>query len=66
MDLDQLKPGAEVRALSTGRRMVVRSVHGDTLVCAWFDGRRNHEVRIRRDAVRASSATADDRIVTHG
>lgn len=62
--LSAIRPGDEVFARSTGRRMVVRSIDGDRLHCTWFDGHRYHEVAIARDAVRAPSGTRDGRIVT--
>jgi uncharacterized protein YodC (DUF2158 family) len=60
----QLSPGDEVCALSTGRRMRVREVDGDRVRCAWFDGRAAREVTLPVSAVRLSSATGDDRVVT--
>lgn len=58
-----IQVGDEVRALSTDRRMVVRGVEGDWLLCAWFDGLGERETRIRRAAVRRSSAAGDARVV---
>ncbi len=59
----EIKPGDEVRALSTDRRMTVQHVEGDWLLCSWFDGRGARETRIRRSAVRPTSATGDARLV---
>jgi uncharacterized protein YodC (DUF2158 family) len=59
---DDIRPGDVVSALSTGRRMVVRSVEGEWLRCEWFDGRACREARLRREAVRR--LTADARMIT--
>jgi uncharacterized protein YodC (DUF2158 family) len=60
----QIKPGDEVLALSTGRAMQVRGFENGKLRCAWFDGRHYREVSLPPERVRLAPAGRDERLYT--
>ena len=66
MNQQDVKPGDEVRALSTGRRMVVRRVAGDTLECEWYDGRQMQVAVLPLARVQLCAATRDAGVLTTG
>lgn len=64
MKQQDVKPGDEVRALSTGRRMIVRRVDGDQVECAWFDGRETRVAVLPLSRVQACAATRDGEVLS--
>jgi uncharacterized protein YodC (DUF2158 family) len=48
MEASPIRVGDQVRHRATGRRMLVRSLDGDMVRCAWFDGRYCLQATVRR------------------
>lgn len=66
MKQQDVKPGDEVRALSTGRRMTVRRVGDGNVECEWFDGREMKVSVLPLARVQPCSATRDSAVLTTG
>jgi uncharacterized protein YodC (DUF2158 family) len=59
MHAQDLQPGDEVRARSTGQLMLVREISGDQVLCAMFDGRYLRQVALSRAEVLPCAARGE-------
>lgn len=58
MERCALRVGQQVRHRATGRRMLVRSLEGELVRCAWFDGRYCLQATVRPEDVVPCEAAA--------